>query len=399
MVAGRQDERPFRALDFFAGSGLVSLGLEPEFATVWANDVCARKAAVYRANLDDRPFHLTDIASVRGASLPEAELVWGSFPCQDLSLAGKLGGLRKGTRSGLFWEWLRVIDELTDAGRRPPVLVAENVTGFLTARGSAHFRRAHRALRERGYIVGALVIDASLFVPQSRPRAFVVAVATDVPLEGLVRRGPTEPFHPELLQRAAAAVADPGWVWWSLPTPTRHGVTFGDLCERHAICDSDARTGELVGLLSPRNRRKLDAALAAGTFVAGTGYRRTRPAPAAEGDGARRQRLEIRFDGIAGCLRTPEGGSSRQVVVQVEGGSVRTRLMTVRECARLMGAPDTFEIPGLYNDGYRAMGDAVAVPVVRWLSEHLLAPLAGRARGRRVANDGSTRDTASSNAA
>jgi DNA (cytosine-5)-methyltransferase 1 len=188
-------------------------------------------------------------------------------------------------------------------------------------------------------------------------------------------------------------------VWWSLPTPTRHGVTFGDLCERHAICDSDARTGELVGLLSPRNRRKLDAALAAGTFVAGTGYRRTRPAPAAEGDGARRQRLEIRFDGIAGCLRTPEGGSSRQVVVQVEGGSVRTRLMTVRECARLMGAPDTFEIPGLYNDGYRAMGDAVAVPVVRWLSEHLLAPLAGRARGRRVANDGSTRDTASSNAA
>ena len=109
--------------------------------------------------------------------------------------------------------------------------------------------------------------------------------------------------------------------------------------------------------------------------MAGTGYRRTRPGA----DGRRVQRLEIRFDGVAGCLRTPEGGSSRQVVMIVDRGELRTRLMTVRECARLMGTPDWFQVPGSYNDGYRAMGDAVVAPVTQWMTEHLLAPLAARA--------------------
>jgi DNA (cytosine-5)-methyltransferase 1 len=128
-------------------------------------------------------------------------------------------------------------------------------------------------------------------------------------------------------------------------------------------------------MLSPVNRRKLDAARWSKAFFAGTGYRRTRP----DEDGNKKQRLEIRFDGIAGCLRTPNGGSSRQTVILVERGRVRSRLMTVRECARLMGAPDTYIIEGSYNDGYRAMGDAVVVPVTRWITRFLLAPLVASA--------------------
>jgi DNA (cytosine-5)-methyltransferase 1 len=96
-------------------------------------------------------------------------------------------------------------------------------------------------------------------------------------------------------------------------------------------------------------------------------------------NGVKRQRLELRFDGVAGCLRTPAGGSSRQVLVIVEGGAVKTRLLGAREAARLMGAPENFKLPGSYNAAYKAMGDAVAVPVARWLAEHLLAPLAARA--------------------
>src|SRR5262245_1445389 len=107
-------------LDFFAGSGLVRLGLEPHFRAVWSNDIDPRKAAVYRANFGDTAFHLGAIEDVRGAHLPEAHLAWASFPCQDLSLAGSLNGMREGTRSGLFWQWLRVLDELRDAGRQPP---------------------------------------------------------------------------------------------------------------------------------------------------------------------------------------------------------------------------------------------------------------------------------------
>jgi DNA (cytosine-5)-methyltransferase 1 len=102
-------------------------------------------------------------------------------------------------------------------------------------------------------------------------------------------------------------------------------------------------------------------------------------------DKRKKTRLELRFDGLAGCLRTPKGGSSRQLLVSIEKGLIRTRLLTVRECARLMGAPDSFKIPGSYNDGYGAMGDAVAVPVTKWLSNNLLAELASRPRKRRAA--------------
>jgi DNA (cytosine-5)-methyltransferase 1 len=102
----------FTALDFFAGSGLVQLGLAPEFDTLWANDNCAKKQATYVANHPPHTFHLADIQDVRGKDLPAADLAWASFPCQDLSLAGNLNGMSNGTRSGLFWEWIRDLKEL-----------------------------------------------------------------------------------------------------------------------------------------------------------------------------------------------------------------------------------------------------------------------------------------------
>jgi len=369
------------ALDFFAGSGLVRVGLEPDFRTMWANDNCPKKAAVYAANFGSDDFFLGDIEDVKGTKLPETELAWASFPCQDLSLAGNLQGMKAGTRSGLFWEWIRVLDELEEAGKRPRILVAENVVGFLVADEGAHFRAAYDALRKRGYRAGAVVLDARDFLPQSRPRAFLIAVGEEIGLEGLVQPGPSEAFHTPGVVRASAAVRDREWVWWALPLPNERAPRFEDLCERDAPCDPPARIESLRDLLSPLNRDKLEAALASARFLVGTGYKRTRPVQGKK----RQQRLELRFDGIAGCLRTPEGGSSRQMVVIVERGKVRTRLMTVRECARLMGAPESFELPGSYNDGYRAMGDAVAVPVTRWLSRHILAPLAARLRKRRAA--------------
>lgn len=370
------------ALDFFAGSGLVRLGLKPEFETLWANDNSTKKRAVYVANNPPEEFHLGPIQNIKGVDLPCADLAWASFPCQDLSLAGDLHGMKIGTRSGLFWEWTRVIAELDAAGKRPPILVAENVVGFVVANGGKHFKEAYQALRRIGYRVGAVVVDAQDFVPQSRPRAFVIAVSEDISLEGLCQTLPTPPFHPTGLVRTSFIVNDPQWVWWSLPIPSGKTASFGDLCERDASCDPPSITKEICAMLSPLHKRKLRDATLVGGFFAGTAYKRTRP----NEEGKKVQRLEIRFDGVAGCLRTPNGGSSRQTVILVNEGKVRSRLMTVRECARLMGAPDTYKLPGSYNDGYRAMGDAVAVPVTRWLTRHLLAPLAARCRSASAKN-------------
>ncbi len=359
------------AIEFFAGSGLVRLGLAPDFETVWANDNCPRKGEIYVANHGSREFHLNDIKRVVGRDIPPADLAWASFPCQDLSLAGNLNGMTSGTRSGLFWEWVRVLWEMRESGTLPPVLVAENVVGFISSDQGRHFHQAYKALRELGYRAGAVVMNASAFVPQSRPRAFMVAVRDGIDLSRLSQRLPSEIFHTPGMVRTAMLLNDPSWVWWSMPSPSKVRKSFSEVCERTAPYDPLEKTLRLCDMLSPKNKDKIDFARKTNGYFAGTAYRRTRP----DENGAKVQRLEVRFDGLAGCLRTPNGGSSRQTVILVENGVVRSRLMTTRECARLMGAPDTYKLPGTYNDGYRAMGDAVAVPVTRWLTKHLLRPL------------------------
>ncbi len=121
--------------------------------------------------------------------------------------------------------------------------------------------------------------------------------------------------------------------------------------------------------------RRLQAAKASGRVELGTAFRRTRIE-----QGRRVQRAELRFDGVAGCLRTPAGGSSRQLVVRVEGPKVQARLLTPREAARLMGLPDDYRLPPSAAAGLHVCGDGVAAPVVRYLAEHLLEPLLGGAR-------------------
>ena len=126
-------------LEFFAGSGLVAYGMQGMFAPVWANDINERKAAVYRANFKSDHFVLDDINNINGACLPSAHLSWAFFPCQDLSLAENMKGIHA-ERSGLVWEWLRVMDEMIE---RPGVLALENVPGLLSANGGENYRSLH----------------------------------------------------------------------------------------------------------------------------------------------------------------------------------------------------------------------------------------------------------------
>lgn len=359
------DQRP-AFLEFFAGSGLVAEGLREYFRPVWANDISEKKAAVYVANHGNEYFQLAPIETINGASLPSAELSWASFPCQDLSLAGDIGGIHA-ERSGLVWQWLRIMDEMP---KRLPLLVAENVVGLVSAHGGEHYRTLHHALRSRGYVVGAMVVDAVHWVPQSRPRVFVVAVRKDVTIpDSLISSVPTW-LHPASVQRAATGLD--GWVWWNLPEPPNRQTTIEDIIEWDAQVAKPEESKRALSLVPERHKNQLRGK----DFRVAPGYRRTRK----EG-----QVLELRFDGVAGCLRTPEGGSSRQfLVIKTHKGTFETRALTVRETARLMGAPDSYSLPGTYNDGYRAMGDAVAVPVARYLSEHLLSLLSKAANDRAI---------------
>jgi DNA (cytosine-5)-methyltransferase 1 len=351
------ETEPLKMLEFFAGSGLVSTGLNGMFQPIWANDICSKKAEVYKANHPKKNFKLGDIKNVNGANLPLANLSWASFPCQDLSLAGLTGGIHA-NRSGLVWQWLRIIDEMPV---KPRVLVAENVTGLVSYANGENYRFLHNALFERKYKVGAIVLDAVKFVPQSRPRVFVIAVSQGVTVpEELIDSAPNW-LHPVSIIRVSTGL--PGWIWWKAPLPPQRKINLNDIVEWEATSEPDNVVQRYLEIMNPRHKKRL---ISMKEPAVATGYKRTRNG---------KQVLELRFDGIAGCLRTPNGGSSRQILIIKREGKIGARLLTVRETARLMGAPDNFLIPGSYNDGYRAMGDAVAFPVVKFLGKHILLKL------------------------
>lgn len=359
-----------RFYDFFAGVGMVEMALAPDWRCIWANDVDPRKAAIYRANHGPDVFHLGDIADVTAADLPAgAAMAWASFPCQDLSLAGWRRGL-SAQRSGTFWEFHRIVGEMAEIGRKPPLIVVENVPGVL--RGS-DFAPLCEALAGLGMQVGALVIDASRFVPQSRPRIFVIAVDRDVDCGEWTGDTPSKDWSSAALLNAHAAL--PGrlrrhWRWWSLPVPEEPILPVESLIQENpdgVSWHTAEATSRLLSMMSSVNLEKVARRVANGGKAVGFLYRRTRNG---------RQRAEVRFDGMAGCLRTASGGSSRQTVMIVDNGTVRTRLLSPREAARLMGVGDEFWLPGSYNEAYHAMGDGVAVPAVRWLSRHVLEPIA-----------------------
>lgn len=352
---------------------MARMGLGDAWRVTFANDMSPEKAAAYRHAFGTGHLFTGDVWAVETAQLPgRAELAWASFPCQDLSLAGARAGL-DAPRSGAFWGFWRLIEGLAREGRAPRLLALENVTGLLTSRGGCDFATLAHVLADAGYAFGALQIDAAHFVPQSRPRVFVIATRAGAP-SGLRANGPVAPFHTDGVVAAHAKLdgkAAAQWVWWKLPAPPRRNVGLADILDEGARFDAPEKTARLVAMMSLRQRQKLAEIQASGAPTVGALFRRVRME-----DGVKVQRAEARFDGVAGCLRTPAGGSSRQVLLFVDGACVRSRLMSAREGARLMGLPDDYPLPASENQGLHLVGDGVAAPVVRWLSTHLLEPLA-----------------------
>lgn len=365
--------------EFFAGGGMARAGLGQNWQCLFANDFDPKKGKTYSNNWGHSELMIGDVASLSSQALPSrADLAWASFPCQDLSLAGSGAGLR-GNRSGTFWPFWKLMSQLKDEGRAPKLIVLENVCGALTSHGGKDFAAIGAALAEADYRFGAVVIDAVHFVPQSRPRLFVIAIASDVDLENcLYSNKPTKAWHHTnaLLQAYSqlSPSAKANWIWWTLPRPERRKTTFADLIEdtpSGVKWHTKAETQRLIAMMTETHLEKVEAARATGKKMVGGLYRRTRE----DAFGQKVQRAEVRFDDIAGCLRTPSGGSSRQTILLVDGPSLNSRLLSPREAARLMGLSDDYRLPTNYNDAYHLVGDGVAVPVVRFISEHILEAL------------------------
>lgn len=391
--------QPFSFYEFFAGGGMARAGLGPAWRCTFANDVDGKKGLTYQDNWGTGgELTVGDIRALTRNQLPGAvDLAWGSFPCQDLSLAGAGAGL-SGERSGTFYPFWDLMKGLKADGRGPKIIAMENVCGALTSHQGKDFNAICETFSNAGYRYGALVIDAALFVPQSRPRLFVIGVRKDLSIDpSLLSPEPTAPFHTRGLRNAQQrlskkAAAD--WLWWNLPAPALRTTAFSDILEDNPAdvpWHTAEQTAKLLASMSPVNLAKVEAAKRAERRMVGGVYKRTRPEAA-----GRMVRAEVRFDDISGCLRTPNGGSSRQTILVVDNDRVRSRLISARETARLMGLSDSYRLPRRYNEAYHLTGDGVAVPVVRFLAHYLFEPIMASAaqatapsiRSRKVARLG-----------
>jgi DNA (cytosine-5)-methyltransferase 1 len=359
--------------EYFAGIGLVGLGLHPNWNVAFANDIDPKKYAMYAGYFGETPHYIVDdIFNLAPEQIPNTDLATASFPCIDLSLAGNREGLN-GKHSGAFWGFVKILENLRSS--RPPLIMLENVLGWLTAHQGHDFFEAIQALNALGYTCDVFVLNAHHFTPQSRPRLFIIG-ALDHPalskgqlLSNLQRRSPhllNDRLLSLLIEHHKLK-----WMTLDLPTPPSLDKTFSDIAEQLEEDDdqwwSVEKSNYIWQQMAPAHQAKLQSLQTRSSYYYATAYRRVRQGQV---------RVEVRTDGLAGCLRTPVGGSSKQIVIAVGKGRIRSRWMTSREYARLQGVPDDFPLRVPYLQALWGFGDAVCVPAIRWIGDNALTPLA-----------------------
>ncbi len=354
--------------EFFAGIGLMRIGLERAgWRIAFANDIDHDKWQMYVDHFGETgEFIVDDIHKLRSSQVPTVSLATASFPCNDLSLAGSRHGLA-GAQSSAFWGFVDILKAMKRERRQPPIVLLENVTGFLTSHDGQDFENALLALNELGYAVDAFIIDAARFVPQSRQRLFVVGTKAR---ETCVMRETPGFYESDARPPALASfiLLHPDICWRirnlpSLPSCSKRiGDIIEDLPQNHRMWWSRQRCEYMLSQMSPKHRAEADTMIQGSRISYGTVFRRVRKG---------RSMAELRTDGIAGCLRTPRGGSGRQILFAAGGGRFAVRLLTPRECARLMGADD-FVIKCSLNQALFGFGDAVCVPVIDWIGKNYL---------------------------
>jgi len=370
-------EREFSSLtvaEYFAGIGLVRMGLQSHgWQVIFANDISNKKLEMYQAFFPDSEAHylVGDIFDIDPTQVPPTTLATCSFPCIDLSLAGNMSGMIDGGHSSAFWGFINVLKAQGESA--PPVVLVENVPGWLLSNKGMDFKITVEALNNLGYACDVFVLDALRFTPQSRLRVFLVGTrlpASYTTPELILTR--PKSLLSDQLRKSIITNKDLRWFYNDIPEPPPLRSTgLADIIEPMSDSDdrwwSDDQVARHVAMMSVSHREKVEQLKRDEQFSYRTFYRRRR-----EGQ----QRAEVRDDDLAGCLRTAVGGSGKQFVIRAGRDAIRMRTLTPREYARLQGVPDECPITVNGVQALTGFGDAVCVPAISWIAEHVLTPLA-----------------------
>ncbi len=357
--------------EFFAGIGLVREAIEPlGWDCAFANDIAEDKAEMYRERFGGEHLVVDDISNLTLDDLPDhLDLLTASFPCIDLSLAGNRRGLA-GEHSGTVWPFLDLTTALARERTAPSAVLLENVTGFVTSHGGQDLAAVCERLGELGYLLDLLVVDAKWFVPQSRPRLFVVALQRGIAGDEFPPTDEVTRLRNVAIRRFQDAHRNLPFVEFPLPEPPQRSTTrlidiLDDVPANHGSWWSTEQVNALA--MHERHAARVQELLQGQRDGVATMYRRVRNG---------RTVGEVRSDRIAGCLRTAVGGSSVQFLVDCRSGRPRVRPLTGREYARLQGAGE-FPINVGRRQAQNGFGDAVCVPALRWLVDHAFSSLVG----------------------
>jgi DNA (cytosine-5)-methyltransferase 1 len=348
----------FRFIDLFAGIGglripFEQLGGRCVFTSEW--DAYAQKT--YAANFHDGPGHVFagDITQVHENDVPDHDVLLAGFPCQPFSIAGvskknALGrphGFADKTQGTLFFDVARII-----AAKQPKAFLLENVKNLVSHDKGRTFSTIIDVLRdELGYTVHTKVINGKHFVPQHRERIIIVGFREDVPFSWDDLHLPPIEAGPKLASilhpQDGSETVDPNY----LEGPkgrVRDCYTLSDklwdYLQNYAAKHREKGNGFGFGLVTKKDTcRTLSA-------------------------------------------RYYKDGS--EILVD-QGKKQNPRRLTPRECARLMGYPDTFRIPVSDTRAYKQFGNSVVVPVIGAVA-NLIVPLLdqvsdGTATDRKVA--------------
>lgn len=362
------------AADFFAGIGLVSLGLQKQdWDVLYALDCSEAKFRLYNSHFGSNHYSLQDIREVTAKNIPKVTLAHASFPCTDTSVAGSRGGLEAG-ESSTFWEFVRILGEMFYLKKLPPFVMLENVEGLLSSGGGKDLKAVLKALNQLGYSVDLLLIDAACFVPQSRVRIFIIGNTFNKQSNNVINEFALDcssDARPLKVRNFIRANSDISWSIRNIPMLPKCVLKLDNIIDRSAKWWSCERSEYLLSQMFERHKEIVYRMIQNNRWSYGTVFRRMRVR-----DGIKQSTAELRTDGIAGCLRTPKGGSARQILIRAGKGQFDARLINEIESARLMGAED-YTLPAniSLNEVLFGFGDAVCVPVITWLTKYYLNPM------------------------
>lgn len=307
-------------IDLFAGIGGFRIALESNGAKcVFSSEWDKFAQITYNANFGEIPYG--DITKINESEIPPHNILCAGFPCQAFSISGKQKGFED-TRGTLFFDIVRIAKY-----HQPEVLFLENVKNLLSHRGGNTLKIILNTLNEIGYVPFYKILVASQYgVPQARQRIYIVAFRKDL-----------------------------GITHFDFPQPTNKKIYLKNILEK------DEKTGDYIV-----NRKDIKFTNKDETPV-------LKPIQIGQiNNGGQGERI-YSVNGHAITLSAYGGGVAGKTGAYLVNGIVRR--LSPRECARVQGFPDSFNIPVTKMQAYKQFGNSVSIPVIDAIFKQILFSL------------------------